>query len=172
MTPPPDAPEAELSSAIGLRARRLAWLYLVVSLGMLPWIVYLALTLPKRSLDVHYRAAWVGFDCILVVALASTAYLAFRVDPRVGIPATVSATLLIVDAWFDVTTSGRGESLALAVLLAVFAELPAAAFSLYVANRVNRRVMDLAHLDRVRSERARNGAHRRRRPDVPRAPTI
>ena len=65
--------------------------------------------------------------------------MAFRVDPRVQISATVSATLLVVDAWFDVTTSGRHSSLLLAVLLAVFAELPAAAFSLYVAQRVRRR---------------------------------
>lgn len=166
ITAPPDVPRIErpeLPPAIGVRARRLAWLYLAVSVGMLPWIAYLALTLPGRNIDVHYRLAWVGFDCLLVLALAGTAYLAFRVDPRVEITATVTATMLVVDAWFDVTTSGRGESLILAIALAVCAELPAAVFSLYVARRVNRRVVELAHLDRSRSDGApgaRSGAHR------------
>ena len=92
----------------GAEARRatLAWLYTAAAVILLPWIVFLAVTLPRRQFDLHYRAAWVGFDLLLVVAITRTAYMAFRVDPRVQFPATATATLLVVDAWFDITTSG------------------------------------------------------------------
>ena len=96
---------------------------------LLPWIVYLAVTLPRRQFDRHYRAAWVGFDLILVFAIARTAYMAFRFDPRVQFPATATAVLLLVDAWFDVTTSSGRSQFLEAVLLAVLVEVPSALFS-------------------------------------------
>lgn len=129
------------------RFQRLAWIYLVVAVGLVPWIVYLAITVPRRNLERHYRTTWVGFDSLLVVALASAAYLAFRVDPRVQFPATTTATLLLVDAWFDVTTSANRANFITAVVLAVFLELPAAALSLYVARRVSHRIIELARLE-------------------------
>src|ERR1035437_1816018 len=107
----------QISREVRRRFRRLAWIYLIVATGLLPWIVYLALSLPKRNLEHHYRGTWVGFDTLLVLALAGAAYLAFRMDPRVQFPATTAATLLVVDAWFDVTTSDSRSNLVTAVLL-------------------------------------------------------
>lgn len=126
------------------RARRLAWLYAAAGVVLLPWIGFLAVTLPRRQFDLHYRAAWVGFDLLLVFAITRTAYMAFRVDQRVQISATATATLLIVDAWFDMTTSGGRGQFFEALLLAVFVEIPAAVFSIYVARQVNRRTLELA----------------------------
>ncbi|MGD0391408.1 MAG: hypothetical protein ABSC41_02065 [Acidimicrobiales bacterium] len=126
------------------RARRLAWLYTAAGVVLLPWIGFLAVTLPRRQFDLHYRAAWVGFDILLVVAITRTAYMAFRVDQRVQMAATATATLLIVDAWFDMTTSGGRGQFFEAFLLAVFVEIPAAVFSIYVARQVNRRALELA----------------------------
>ena len=137
----------QISREVRRRFRRLAWIYLIVATGLLPWIVYLALSLPKRNLEHHYRGTWVGFDTLLVLALAGAAYLAFRMDPRVQFPATTAATLLVVDAWFDVTTSDSRSNLVRAVILALLVELPAAAFSLYVARRVSRRVIEMAYLE-------------------------
>jgi hypothetical protein len=137
----------QISTEVRRRSRRLAWIYLVVSTGLLPWIVYLALSLPKRNLEHHYRFTWVGFDTLLVLALAGAAYLAFRMDPRVQFPAMAAATLLVVDAWFDVTTSDSRRNMFTAMVLAVLVELPAAAFSLYVARRVSRRVIEMAYLE-------------------------
>ena len=57
-----------------------------------------------------------------------------------GHPATVVATLLVADAWFDVTTSATTTNAIQALILALLVELPAAAFSLYVAHRVGLRV--------------------------------
>jgi len=141
----------ELTPEVRRKVRRLAWLYLLAAVALLPWIVYLAVTLPRRSLDVHYRASWVGFDILLVVALARTAYMAFKVDARIQLTATAAATLLIVDAWFDVTTSHGRTNVLEAVLLAMFAEIPIAMFCIFVARRVSAYVFELAHLDRITS---------------------
>jgi hypothetical protein len=88
--------------------------------------------------------------------------MAFRIDPRVQFPAIATATLLFVDAWFDVTTSsGRGATLE-ALLLAACVEIPAALFSLYLARQVSRQVLHLAHLDEV--SHGGSGPNRKRRP--------
>jgi hypothetical protein len=84
-----------------------------------------------------------------VLAIYLTAHMAFRLDARVVFPATVVATLLVADAWFDVTTSTTAADATQALILALLVELPAAAFSLYVAHRVVRRVRKLVHPDHV-----------------------
>ena len=124
----------------------MAWLYTAAAVVLLPWIVYLATTLPRRQFDRHYRAAWVGFDLILVFVIVRTAYMAFRMDPRVQLPATATAVLLFVDAWFDVMTSANRSQFLEALALALVLEIPAALFSLYLAGSIHRRVLDLAHL--------------------------
>jgi hypothetical protein len=137
----------DLPPGLRRRARRLAWAYLIVAVWLAVWTVFLALSLPRENLEHHFRTTWVGFDLILVLAVYLTAHMAFRLDARVQIPATVVATLLVVDAWFDVTTSTSGKAAAEALILALVVELPAAAFSLYVAHRVGRRVRELAHIE-------------------------
>jgi len=127
------------------RARRLAWVYLIVAVGLIVWTVFLALSLPKENLEHHYRLTWTGFDLIEVLAIYLTAHWAFRLDTRVVYPATVVATLLVADAWFDVTTSATATAATQALILALLVELPAAAFSLYVAHRVGRRVRERAY---------------------------
>jgi hypothetical protein len=111
---------------------------------LVPWTVYLALTLPRRDLTTHYRGAWVGFDILLVFAIVLTAYYAFRMDERVQLPAMATATLLVVDAWFDILTAGRRADFYQAIAMAVCIEIPAALFSLYLARRVNRNADELA----------------------------
>jgi len=131
------------------RARRLAWVYLIVAVGLIVWTVFLALSLPRENLEHHYRLTWTGFDLIEVLAIYLTARLAFRLDARVVYPATVLATLLVADAWFDITTATTANAATQALILALAVELPAAAFSLYVAHRVGQRVRELARAEHV-----------------------
>jgi hypothetical protein len=152
--PPVGQGGTDLVSAGRRRAHRMAWLYTGAVVVLLPWIVYLAVSLPKRNLEHLYRFSWVGFDILLVVALARTAYMAFRVDQRVQFAATATATLLIVDAWFDITTSSGRTQVLEALVLAAFIELPAAIFSLYLARQVNRRVIELADFEGTPLERS------------------
>ena len=133
-----------LLAGIRVRSHRIAVLYSIAGAVLIPWTVYLAVTLPKRDLDTHYRGAWVGFDILLVATIIMTAHFAYRMDARVQLPATATATLLVVDAWFDVMTAGSRRSTFEAVLMALCIEIPAAVFSLWLARRVNRNAAVLA----------------------------
>ena len=143
-----EARHLALMESIRRRSRRTALLYAAGAALLIPWTVWLAVSLPRRQVDTHYRGAWVGFDVLLVVAIVLTAWFAFRMDARVQLPAMATATLLVVDAWFDVMTSHRGVELYEAVAMALVVEIPAALFSLWLARRVNRNALQLAvHLD-------------------------
>jgi hypothetical protein len=95
------------------------------SVIMVPWTIYLGYSLPTRADSPHYDIAWVGFDVLLLVALAGTGYLAIRRSAYLAIVAAATATLLVVDAWFDIMTSPRSEILE-AIALAALIELPLA----------------------------------------------
>jgi hypothetical protein len=101
------------------------------------WIVVLGLTLPRRYDAAHWNLAWVGFDIALLAGLASTAWAAWRRRAIVVLFATSTATLILADAWFDVTTA-RSSDLWVSALQAIFVEVPFAIFLLYVVNRVVR----------------------------------
>ncbi len=116
-------------------ARWVPALYLVLACALVPWVIYLALTLPDRAVSHNYRLAWVGFDVLLIGALARTSWLAWRRSPFVVNVASATATLLLVDAWFDVSTSQPGLPLTEAVISAALVELPAAVLSLIIAGR-------------------------------------
>jgi hypothetical protein len=125
-------------------------------IGMLPWIVYLAMTLPGHARTAHYDIAWVGFDCAMLLVLAGLAVAAFRRHPATGPVAAVAAAMFVIDAWFDVTTSRGGEFL-IALLLAVFAEVPLAlvcAWTAINAERVRERAYHDLHVRWRRAERA------------------
>ena len=100
-------------------------LFAVLSVLLIPWIAFIALVLPSRQLSENYDLAWAGFDGMLFIGLASTAYFALRRSRYISVAATATGTLLIVDAWFDVLTSRRREVPA-ALALAIFVELPLA----------------------------------------------
>lgn len=96
------------------------------AVAFLPWMVYLAFTLPRREDADHYDVAWLGFDIALWLCIAGLAYCAIRRRAGFAPLAAVTSALLFVDAWFDVVTSStRGEFMA-AALLALFAEIPGA----------------------------------------------
>jgi hypothetical protein len=67
--------------------------------------IYIAGSLPSRQVSANNDAAWAGFDVLLMLTLASTAYFALRRSRYLATAATATATLLVVDAWFDVLTT-------------------------------------------------------------------
>jgi hypothetical protein len=114
-----DAPDTAVVS------RWVAPVFIFCSVVLIPWIVYLGFSLPTRQVSRHYDAAWVGFDVLELIALASTGYFALRRSRYLALASASAATLLVTDAWFDVITSPRHQLLQAAVL-AVFIELPLA----------------------------------------------
>jgi hypothetical protein len=99
---------------------------------LVPWIGYLAATLPAAA-RTYERLPWVGFDIGLMLALAATSVLAWRGSPRVAFAATVTATMLVIDAWFDVTTSVRSLDIAEALAMSAV-ELTLAAVCVWLAH--------------------------------------
>jgi hypothetical protein len=107
--------------------------------ALVPWIVYLGLTLPAKVRAEHYDIAWVGFDCLMWVALAALAFCTLRRHPATGPVAAVAATMLVVDAWFDVfTSSAQHGELTLAIVLALGGELPLAILCGWIAVHAER----------------------------------
>ncbi|GAS86467.1 uncharacterized protein RMCB_0563 [Mycolicibacterium brisbanense] len=85
---------------------------------MIPWIVYLSVTLPENYTVRDWPLTWVGFDSVLVFFMAATAILTWMHRQVLVFPAFTTGILLLCDAWFDITTAGPGDMFA-SVLTAV-----------------------------------------------------
>jgi hypothetical protein len=105
---------------------------------LIPWTIWLSVSLPSVHRAREWRTAWVGFDIVLILALLATAWAGWHRRQVVVAFLIVSATMLVSDAWFDVVLSSgsveRFGSYATAFLL----ELPLAAHFFYSAYRVVR----------------------------------
>ncbi|GAA5612040.1 hypothetical protein Spla01_03196 [Streptomyces platensis] len=99
-------------------------------LALLPWLGYLAGTLPPAE-----AAAWVTLDTLEATALLITGTRLLRGDPRHRIPAAAAALLLLTDACLDLATAAPGTELATALAMAIGAELPLAALCATLAAR-------------------------------------
>ena len=106
----------------------------------MPWVVLLAFTLPSHHRAAHWSIAWVGFDVLLALLLLTVAVTAWRGSPWLEGAATATATLLVVDAWFDVLTSSTNEELAFALVEAALVEVPLALVCLLLARAVEHRL--------------------------------
>jgi hypothetical protein len=121
-----------------LKRRWLVRLLAITAASLVPWTLWLAVSLPERRVAHHYDVAWVGFDIALAIAFALTAFTALRASRWLVPSASMTATMLLCDAWFDVVTSTPGERLE-PILLAAFAELPLATLCALVVYELGRR---------------------------------
>ena len=104
---------------------------MVVSTAVLvPWVVYLAVTLPDDYQAQNWSTTWVGFDVGLVVLMATTVVLGLLKRVAIILSACATGVLLVCDAWFDVMTSTAADRPA-AVASALLLELPLAGFLLH-----------------------------------------
>jgi hypothetical protein len=116
--------------------RRLRWLaraLVVAGLGMIPWLVLLAIQLPASAVTVHWSTAWAGLDAMEAAGLLVTGMLLLRRDNRCCLAATVTGTLIFVDSWFGVTTAAPGPAQLTAIAMAVFIEVPVSALCAVLA---------------------------------------
>lgn len=116
------------------RRKRIAELLAACAACLIPWTVMLGLTLPSSHHVHEWRLAWVGFDVLLIIALASTAWLAWRRSRAVILYAHATAVLLICDTWFDISLDAGTQDVWMAGGLALATELPLAAFLIHRAH--------------------------------------
>jgi hypothetical protein len=126
------------------RRRRFVAIMTIATLVLIPWVIVLAVTLPKRYIAGHWTLTWVGFDLGLLTSLGLTAYFAWRRQQPVIVLALMSAALLTCDAWFDITTSTGTLDVVVAAASAALVELPLAAMLLAVAHQLLRAATDQA----------------------------
>ena len=112
--------------------------FAAVGIGLLPWTIWLSSSLPAHHESVRWDLAWSGFDTGLALFFLATAFAAYKRSPWVGALAAATGTMLVTDAWFDVVLESHADELRQSILLAVFAELPAAAFCFWIAVRTER----------------------------------
>ena len=107
------------------------------AIGLIPWMVYLAFTLPTNYVAHNWPATWIGFDCVLIAFMIATAVLGWLRRELVILPGFTTGVLLICDAWFDIMTAGPGQ-LWVSVLTAALLNLPLAAIMIAGAVRIIR----------------------------------
>jgi hypothetical protein len=127
-----------------VRSRRLIqihrireWLALSAAIALIPWTIYLGLTLPQSYNAQHWQATWVGFDVLLLAFMIATAVLGFTQHHLLTLFAFATGVLLVCDSWFDVLTAKRGDFV-VSVLTAALGELPLAAVLIVGTLRIAR----------------------------------
>jgi hypothetical protein len=131
--------EGLVPTPLSQRRRRLLIAACLAGVVMLAvWIVVLEVTLPRHYRAGGWRAAWVGFDAWLLLAFAATAWAAWRRRQVLIVCLMVLATLLLCDAWFDLTLDWGTRGFMVSLLSALLVELPLAALALIGARRLLR----------------------------------
>ena len=103
------------------------------------WTIYIGWQLPRDYVANHWDLAWVGLDSAQVLLLLCTAWAAWRRRAVLVIFSSGAAMLLLVDAWFDVTTARRGDLLQ-SVLFALVLEVPWATVLFWLTRRTIRQI--------------------------------
>jgi hypothetical protein len=120
-------PVAELIPTGAIRRNRRIRLGLMIfgTIALIPWIVYLVVTLPNIYVAQNWALTWVGFDVLLLAMMATTVVLGLLRRQLLILTAFATGVLLICDAWFDITTAAA-DDVWVSVLAAVCGELPLA----------------------------------------------
>jgi hypothetical protein len=120
------------------RSRLLTLLTAAASIEIL-WAIYIGLYLPPHYVANHWNVAWVGLDISQIVMLLATAWAAWQRRAILSLFATSAGTLLVIDAWFDITTARRGD-LFQSILFAAVLEVPWAIVLFWLTRRTIRQI--------------------------------
>ena len=118
--------------------RWVARLFAACAVLLVPWSVFLVLSLPEHTTAHAWNLAWAGFDVGMAVVLGATALAVVTRSVWSGPLAAAAGTMLLVDAWFDVTTAAPGAEQVEAVAMAVLLEVPLALLLLATARHIGR----------------------------------
>src|SRR5919201_3807173 len=113
--------------------RLIAPFFGIAGLALIPWTVWLTMSLPAHHETGNWKTVWAGFDVALALALIGTAVAALRCSVWLEAIAAVAGTLLCTDAWFDIALEAGGRHLTASIVEAVLVELPLALICFWVA---------------------------------------
>lgn len=119
---------------INLRPDPLLSLLIVSALLETAWTIYIGWRLPRHYVANHWATAWVGLDAAEVIMLLLAAWAAWRRRALLILFANSAGTLLLVDAWFDVTTARHGDFME-SLMMVIIVEIPAAVVLFWITRR-------------------------------------
>lgn len=133
-----DMPPLRIDSR--LRRRRQVGLLVIMGCcaGLAGWIALLILTLPGHYTSDDWRTVWVGLDLAELAGFAAIGWAAWHQRQIVTFFLIVTGTLLMCDAWFDVTLDYGSRGFTLSIVSAVLVELPLALLMFTSAGRLVR----------------------------------
>jgi hypothetical protein len=121
------------------RRRRIGLLVMTACcVALAAWIAILLQTLPGRYTSSDWRAVWVGLDIAELLGFAATAWAAWNQRQVLIFFMVITGTLLVCDAWFDLTLNYGSSGFAASILSAVLAEFPLAFLMFAGARRLIR----------------------------------
>ena len=102
------------------------------------WIAVLVLTLPGHYTSRDWRTVWVGLDIAELAGFAATGWAAWNQRQVVVFLMITTRTLLVCDAWFDLTLDYGSRGFTASLISALVAELPLAFIMFSSARRLTR----------------------------------
>lgn len=105
-------------------SRRIALVLIVASLTLSGIIIFLSIDLPDTYRATNWSLAWAGFDVLLLLTILLTLWALFNRKQIAVIASSMSGTILIIDTWFDITTSQPGRDFYVALLTGLFLGIP------------------------------------------------
>jgi hypothetical protein len=146
-----DLPHPLIDRRLRLRRRFGLLLMTACCIALAGWIAILILTLPDRYTSSDWRAVWIGLDIAELIGFVGIGWAAWRQRQVLIFFMIMTGTLLVADAWFDLTLSYGSSDFTMAVVTAVLAEFPLAFILFAGARRLIRvtvqTVMRLAGID-------------------------
>jgi hypothetical protein len=125
-----------LHLALPRGAQLLATAFLIMTAVLVPWTVFLGISLPPKYNAGHWNLLWTGFDVALIGVLGYAAWAAWFHRQVLATTAIVAGTLLLCDAWFDIVTSFGHSDQWVTLLTGFGVELPLAVFFLWLYRRI------------------------------------
>jgi hypothetical protein len=129
-----------MAKAKKLLPNRIATIYTAMAVVLVPWIVYLSISLPTRNITKHWDLSWVGLDILIMFDLFLTGFFSKINSSWVIVTASSAGSFLLIDAWFDIIRSKPGLEIKESITLAVFVELPISIYSFYLARRAIKKI--------------------------------
>ena len=135
----------DILTPLSARARLISALFWMGALGLIPWILYLSVTLPPKYRAEHWRLLWVGFDVGLLGVLCFAGWAAWSRRQVLAPASLVVGTLLVCDAWFDVVTSFGHRNDIVSMVMGFGVELPLAIFFFWLYRRMVMNTLATVH---------------------------
>jgi hypothetical protein len=136
-----------LHLSLSRRVQFVSLFFLVGVVVLIPWTVFLSLSLPPKYDAGHWRLLWTGFDAALITVLLLAAWAAWYRRQVLAAIAMVAGTLLFCDAWFDMVTSFGHRDQWLTLLTGFGVEMPLGVFFFWVYRRIAMTTMSVLHHD-------------------------